>query len=151
MITFVPFRQGWPCGRPGPEGGVDHSAQSAYDSARSFSGEATGTVALIVVDHRALLIRPLACFLAFRTPWPGASAWPLTSDQRPRPRVRVRVSAQAVRRGVRHQARARGGHHPAVDSSPSDTGNGRRRPVAAGRPAHRCSKHQQVKSLQSAT
>ena len=115
MITFVHFRQGWPSGRPGPEGGVDHSAQSAYDSARSFSGEATGTAALIVVDHRALLIRPLACFLAFRTPWPGASAWPLTSDQRPRPRVRVRVSAQAVRRGVRHQAGARGGHHPAVD------------------------------------
>ena len=31
-----------------------------------------------------------------------------------RPRRRVRVSPQAVRRSVRHQAGARGGHHPAV-------------------------------------
>ena len=39
MLTFVPFRQEWPGGRPALEGGVDHSAQSAYDSVRSSSSE----------------------------------------------------------------------------------------------------------------
>ena len=34
-----------------------------YDSARSFSSEATGRAGLIVVDHRTSLVRPLACFL----------------------------------------------------------------------------------------
>ena len=29
MLENVPFRQGWPSGRPGPEGGVDHRAQSS--------------------------------------------------------------------------------------------------------------------------
>ena len=51
MVKFVPFRQGWPSGRPGPEGGVDHRVQSVHDSGRSFSSEATGTAGPIVVDH----------------------------------------------------------------------------------------------------
>ena len=36
---------------PKLQGGVDHRAQSVYDSARSFCGEATGTARLIVIDH----------------------------------------------------------------------------------------------------
>ena len=60
MLKSVPFRQVWPGGRPGSEGGVDHSAQSAYDSARSSSGDSTGTARLIAVDHRGSLVRPSA-------------------------------------------------------------------------------------------
>ena len=36
-------------GPPGVEGCVEHSAQSVYDSVRTFSSEATGTARLIVV------------------------------------------------------------------------------------------------------
>ena len=61
MLESVPFRQGWPGGRPGSERDVEHSAQSVYDSVRTFSREATGTARLIVV--KLLLFCSLSIFL----------------------------------------------------------------------------------------
>ena len=58
---FLLFRQGWPDGRPGLEGGVDYSAQLVYDSARSSSGDSTGTARIIVV--KLLLFCSLSIFL----------------------------------------------------------------------------------------
>ena len=51
MLKFLPFRQVWPGERPGAEGGVDHSAQPVYDSARISSGDSRGTAGLFVVHH----------------------------------------------------------------------------------------------------
>ena len=60
MLKSVPFRQGWPDGRPGLEGGVDYSAQLVYDFARNSSGDSTGTARLIAIDHRGSLVEPSA-------------------------------------------------------------------------------------------
>ena len=54
MFRFVPFRQGWPRGRPEGTGYVDQRVWSEYDSILTFSGEATETERLILFDHLTL-------------------------------------------------------------------------------------------------